>query len=219
MQVEANKVVLKNGLAGLLEQDADSVRAELRAAKAMPKNTAEEKEYRKFAIEIAQKKLDSCKAIKEYYSNGEELVAPDFTALDELFAQEDECEMKLREFNEMLAKARKEKNSDEVKRIKGAIKAVMAEKKTVLKKEKVEMDMHARYGRAAKPYLYAEKLINQQENYTHLEDIEALYDEAKARHEAKLANDRAELERLKAEEDAMTAKLKAEKKAKKAAKK
>ena len=219
MQVEANKVVLKNGLAGLLEQDADSVRAELRAAKAMPKNTAEEKEYRKFAIEIAQKKLDSCKAIKEYYSNGEELVAPDFTALDELFAQEDECEMKLREFNEMLAKARKEKNSDEVKRIKGTIKAVMAEKKTVLKKEKVEMDMHARYGRAAKPYLYAEKLINQQENYTHLEDIEALYDEAKARHEAKLANDRAELERLKAEEDAMTAKLKAEKKAKKAAKK
>ena len=226
MQVEANKVVLKNGLAGLLEQDADSVKEELRAAKAMPKNTAEEKEYRKFAIEIAQKKLDSCKAIKEYYSDGAELTAPDFTTLDALFAQEDECEMKLREFNEMLAEVRKNKSSkdkdevkSETKRIKGEIKAVMAEKKVILKKEKIEMDMHARYGRAAKPYLYAEKLIRQQENYAHLEDIESLYDEAKIRHEAKLANDRAELERLKAEEDAMTAKLKAEKKAKKAAKK
>ncbi len=226
MQVEANKVVLKNGLAGLLEQDVDSIKEELRAAKLMPKNTAEEKEYRKFAIEIAQKKLDSCKAIKEYYSDGAELTAPDFTALDALFAQEDECEMKLREFNEMLAEVRKNKSfkdkdevKSETKRIKGEVKAVMAEKKVILKKEKIEMDMHARYGRAAKPYLYAEKLIRQQENYAHLEDIEALYDEAKIRHEAKLANDRAELERLKAEEDAMTAKLKAEKKAKKAAKK
>lgn len=226
MQVEANKAVLRSGLAGLLEQDAGSIREELRAAKAMLKNTAEEKEYRKFAIEIAQKKLDSCKAIKEYYSNGEELTAPDFTALDALFAQEDECEMKLRELNEMLAEVRKNKSlkdkdevKSETKRIKGEVKAVMAEKKVILKKEKIEMDMHARYGRAAKPYLYAEKLIRQQENYAHLEDIEALYDEAKVRHEAKLANDRAELERLKAEEDAMTAKLKAEKKAKKAAKK
>ena len=95
----------------------------------------------------------------------------------------------------------------------------MAEKKVILKKEKIEMDMHARYGRAAKPYIYAEKLVNQQENYTHLEEIESIYDEAKARHEAKLANDKAELERLKAEEDALTAKLKAEKKAKKEAKK
>lgn len=231
MQVEANRAVLNAGLAGLLEQDLGSVKEELRAAKAMPKSTHEEKEYRKFAIEIAKKKLDSCKAIKEYYSNGETLTAPDFTALDELFDKEDKCEMKLRELNEMLAELRKNKASknkasknkdkikSETKRIKGEIKAVMAEKKLILKKEKIEMDMHARYGRAAKPYLYAEKLISQQENYAHLEDIEALYDDAKIRHEAKLANDRAELERLKAEEDAMTAKLKAEKKAKKAAKK
>lgn len=231
MQVEANRAVLNAGLAGLLEQDLGSVKEELRAAKAMPKSTHEEKEYRKFAIEIAKKKLDSCKAIKEYYSNGETLTAPDFTALDELFDKEDKCEMKLRELNEMLAELRKNKAAknkasknkaeikSETKRIKGEIKAVMAEKKLILKKEKIEMDMHARYGRAAKPYLYAEKLISQQENYAHLEDIEALYDDAKIRHEAKLANDRAELERLKAEEDAMTAKLKAEKKAKKAAKK
>ncbi len=219
MQLEANRAVLDGGLSALLEQDLGSVMKELRQAKAMPKSTHEEREYRKFAIEIAKKRIDSCRAIKEYYSNGEVLSAPDFTTLDELFEREDDCEMKLRELNEMLTEAKKNEDKDEVKRIKGEIKAVLAEKKVILKKEKIEMDMHARYGRAAKPYIYAEKLVSQQENYTHLEEIESIYDEAKARHEAKLANDKAELERLKAEEDALTAKLKAEKKAKKEAKK
>ena len=219
MQLEANRAVLDGGLSALLEQDLGSVKKELRQAKAMPKSTHEEREYRKFAIEIAKKRIDSCRAIKEYYSNGEVLEAPDFTTLDELFEREDACEMKLRELNEMLTEAKKNNDSDEVKRIKGEIKAVLAEKKVILKKEKIEMDMHARYGRAAKPYIYAEKLVSQQENYTHLEEIESIYDEAKARHEAKLANDKAELERLKAEEDALTAKLRAEKKAKKEAKK
>ena len=85
MQLEANRAVLDGGLSALLEQDFGSVKKELRQAKAMPKSTHEEREYRKFAIEIAKKRIDSCRAIKEYYSNGEVLEAPDFTTLDELF--------------------------------------------------------------------------------------------------------------------------------------
>ncbi len=219
MQVQANKKVLENGLQALLGQDINSAKAELASAKAMPKTTAEEKEYRKFAIEIAQKKISSCKAIKEYYSNGEEFAAPDFSVLDNLFDQEDECDVKLREYNELLSAAKKEKNSEEISKLKAELKQISAKRKEILKAEKVEMDMHARFGRAAKPYLYAEKLVKQQENYTHLEDIMALYDDAKMRYEAKLANDKAELERLKAEEKAHAEKIKAEKAAKKLASK
>lgn len=217
MQVEANRKVLAGGLSGLLEQDMRSVKAELKAARAMPKSTKEEKEYRKFAIEIAQKKKASCKAIKEYYSDGKQLVAPDFSKLDELFDKEDACEDKLRELNLKLSEVKKEKG--DVASLKAEIKAVNAEKKAVLKAQKLEMDMHARYGKAAKPYLYAEKLIKQEENYTHLEEIMSLYDDAKARYEAKLAADKAEADRIKAEEAAMDAKIKAEKKAAKEAKK
>ncbi len=218
-QVEANKAVLAKGLSGLLEQDLTSSKEELKAAKQMPKGTDEEKEYRKFAIEIAQKKIASCKAIKEYYSHGEELKAPDFTNLDRLFSDEDACDEKLRELTLKLSDAKKDKNAEEKERLKAEIKKVTAERKNILKAEKIEMDMHARLGRAEKPYLYAEKLVKQQEIYNHLDDVLALYDDAKLRYEAKLAADKAEADRIRAEEEALEAKILAEKKAKKEAKK
>ena len=75
----------------------------------------------------------------------------------------------------------------------------------------------AYFARAAKPYLDAKKIIEQAENYTHLEEIEAIYDEAKVRYEAKLKADAEALAALKAEEDAMKARIREEKAAKKAA--
>ena len=55
---------------------------------------------------------------------------------------------------------------------------------------KKEMDRHAYFNRAAKPYLDAERLINQEKYYQHFGEIEALYDEAKEREaEAKKARD------------------------------
>ena len=53
----------------------------------------------------------------------------------------------------------------------------------------------------------------------HLDEIFALYDEAKARYEAKLTADAEEAERLKAEEKEMTERLKAQKAKEKAEKK
>ena len=81
------------------------------------------------------------------------------------------------------------------------------------------MDKHAYFNRAAKPYLDAEKLITQQEMYSHLDEIIALYDEAKERYEAKLAVDAAEAARLKLEEAEFKKKLIEEKKQEKLAKK
>ncbi len=65
----------------------------------------------------------------------------------------------------------------------------------------------------------AEKLIKQEENYGHFEEIAAMYEDAKLRDEQAKAEAAAAAEKLKQEEAALTAKLKAEKAAKKAAKK
>ena len=94
-----------------------------------------------------------------------------------------------------------------------------AKKAEAKKAAKAEMDKHAYFARAAKPYLDAEKLVKQEENYKHFEDISGMYDEAKARYEAKLAEDEAKALKEKAEAEAYAAQLKAEKAAKKAAKK
>jgi hypothetical protein len=61
------------------------------------------------------------------------------------------------------------------------IKKVEAERADARKFSKEEMDKHAYFNRAAKVYLDAEKLMKQKDNYSHFEEIEKMYDEAKSR--------------------------------------
>ena len=80
-------------------------------------------------------------------------------------------------------------------------------------------DEFANYNRAAKPYIEAKKIITQSENYQKLDEISAIYDAAKLRHEAAVAKAAEEAALKDAEEKAYREKLKAEKAAAKAAKK
>lgn len=192
IQVRANIEVYEAGLPGLLAMNYDELKAELAAAKAMPKANEEEKELRKFKIEIAKKKISAYRAIKKYFLDPATFVQPDYAVLESYFNKEDECDERIDVLVKRVAEISKEPGSaDEVKTIKAEIKAIQKDKKSVQKAQKDEMDKHARFARAAKPYLDAEKLIRQKEDYTHLDDIEAVYDEAKARYEAKLAEDEA----------------------------
>ena len=61
---------------------------------------------------------------------------------------------------------------------------MQGKKKAFKKATNEETDRHAYFNRAAKVYLDAEKLIKQQENYSHLDEIFKMYDEAKQRIEA-----------------------------------
>lgn len=219
IQLKASHAVLSGGLSGLFYADINEIKTELITAKAMPKNTDEDRELRKALIEIAKKKKDSYKAIKKYFPTLEEFVQPDFEILESYFNKEDECDIILKDLYLKQKDAKKEKDKALVAELKAEIKKVELEKKIAQADAKVEMDKHARFSRAAKPYLDAEKLFVQKENYTHLDDIAALYDDAKARYEAKLSGDREEALRKQREKDEMTAKLKAEKAAKKMAKK
>lgn len=69
-------------------------------------------------------------------------------------------------------------------------------------------DMHKL---AARPVIKAKKLLLQAENYTKLEEIESLYEEAKARHEKSIEDARLEAERAEAEKKAHAEKLKTKK--------
>ena len=218
-QIKANEPVLSGGLAGLFNADYDEIKAELANAKALPNTTEGEKELRKCLIEIAQKKKDSYKAIKKHFPTMESFVQPDFEVLDACFNKEDECNAVLKDLYGQKKDAKKAKDNALVKSLTADIKKYEYEKKIAQADAKEEMNKHARFNLAAKPYLDAEKLVSQKENYTHLEELMALYDDAKARYDAQIASDKEETIRKQKEKDEMTAKLKAEKAAKKAAKK
>ena len=77
--------------------------------------------------------------------------------------------------------AKKAKDASKVTELKTEIKKVEADRKDARKFSKEEMDKHAYFNRAAKVYLDAEKLMKQRDNYSHFEEIEKMYDDAKAR--------------------------------------
>ena len=217
-QLNVQQGIYSAGLPGLKLLDMDEIKAELSAAKAMPKGTKEEKDIRKFAIEVARNKKSACKALNKYFAN-EELVKPDFAELEKLFDIEDSCDDKLKALYLELKDGKKAKDSAKTKSIKAEIKAYEAKKSEARKASKAEMDRHAYFARAAKPYLDAEKLIKQEENYQHFEDVAAMYEESKARKEQAEAEAEAKALKEKQEAEAYAAQLKAEKAAKKAAKK
>ena len=181
LAVAENTKVYSAGLNSLLSLDEDAIKAEIAQAKSMSKATEEEKETRKLAIEIAKKKMSSFKEIKKHFANTGALVAPDFESLEVCFNNEDECDDKLKALYLDLQKAKKEKDSQKSKSLKAEIKVMQDKKKACKKATKEETDRHAYFNRAAKVYLDAEKLIKQQENYSHLEEIFNMYDEAKQR--------------------------------------
>lgn len=219
-QLSVYRQVYSAGLHGLWNLSMEEIRAELAAAKAMPATNAHEKELRKFAIEIAKKKKSSRKAIDKYFKDDvSAFKKPEFAVLEGYFNDEDACDDRLKVLYAELHTVKKSGDREQAKSLKNEIAAVQIKRKQARLNSKKEMDRHAYFNRAAKVYLDAEKLIKQEENYGRFEEIAAMYDDAKLRDEQAKAEAAAAAERLKQEEEALTAKLKAEKAAKKAAKK
>lgn len=210
------ETIYKFGLDYVKSIDLDAAKQELKEAKALPKTNEDEKDFREFAVGLARNKIRAYNTVTKYYKN-EALVRPDFTVLDKLYKKEDELNETMKALYLKLEDAKKE-SSALTKEIKAQIKTVKKEKEAVLKEQKAEMDVHARFNQAAKPFLDAEKIFKEKENFTHLEEISAEYEEAKIRVEAERAAQLAEQKRLDEEKAAQKAAIKAEKEAAKAAK-
>ena len=197
-KLEVYREIQAKGLDFINGINLESVRAEVKEAKALPKNTEEQKEFRSFRIEFAKSKLSAKRAYDKYYGSVNAFVKPDMNALTALFDKEDELD-------KAIFDASKEKD-------KATAKELVAKKKQVQKEAKSLMDEFAKFNRAAKPYNDAEKLIAQSENDSRFEEIAAKYDEAKAAAEAEEAEAEA---KAKAREEAEKAELEARKALKK----
>ena len=207
------------GLNGIVSMGIGEAKAELARAKAMPKSTDEEKSMRKAAIEIARNKISAVKAVKKYYSDGKLLEEPDYALLEECYDKEDRLEAELKALNNSIRDIKKSGNKESVAEAKATAKALQAELKETRTQSKKLSDEFANFNRAAKPYNDAKKVLTQSKNYEKLDEISAVYEEAKARHEAALAQKKADADLKIAEEKAYAEKLKAEKAAARAAKK
>lgn len=183
-QVKVYSEILENGLAGIVNANEADLRREIALAKAMPKNTQDEKEHRSFCIELAKKKLSAKKAFDKNYHSLDEFVEPDMAELTAIFDQEDELDAQIFELNTKKTQLRKSGDNESGAKINSLLKNITAKRRKLQKAEKAKMDEFAKFNRAAKPYIDARKLLLQQENYSHFEEIAALYDEAKEKADA-----------------------------------
>lgn len=156
-------------------------RKDLLNAKALPKGTSEEKKFRKNAISVAKDFVYAQKIAKKKFNNN--IIEFDSTIFDKLFGQEDEISAKIEDAYNRLYKANDEKDKDAIAHCKAEIKTLKKDRKAIEKEIKEATTQNSVYNRAARPVIKAQKLLIQAENYAKLEEIESLYEDAKARHE------------------------------------
>lgn len=213
MQLEDARQTANAGYDAIYSYDKSG----LAEAKALPSSTPEEKEYRKEAISRAKDFIDAKKAAAKYYSNN--IVEFDISVFEKLFEREDALDEKLQAAYQKLYKARDEKDKEKISCCMQEVKDIKAQQKELEKEIKKATNDNSLYNRAASPIIKAKKLVIQSENYARFDEIAAMYDEAKIRHEQAQAEAAAEAARIAAEEKAYGEKLRAEKAAKKAEKK
>lgn len=158
------------GLDGFLNVQVPS-KAE---AKAMPKGTQIEKDRRRDAIMLAGKMRSARKTVRKYFPNGIE--AFDSSVFEKLFNEEDQNDLEIRRAVQEIRSAREKKDQAAVAQGKAKLRQLHANGRRIQQSIKEATDRNSIYYRAAQPYLDAQKLLIQQQNYTHLDEILARYD-------------------------------------------
>lgn len=206
LKVEEAQRIYSAGLQGLYSLEIPS----MAQAKKLPKHTQEEKEIRNEAINQIRTLKASRKALAKNYPDGIEKF--DVKIFDRLFAQEDKLDEQIKNEVVKLRAAAKKKDKAAEKKASEKIKALRKKKNQIQKSIKKATDENSAYTRAAKPYIDAEKLLKQKENYLHYEDIKAQYEASKQRREEEISRREAEQEALKAKRKEYTAQIKAQRK-------
>lgn len=207
--------IFAQGLDSIKHIDINECKAAVAKAKALPKNTEEEKEIRAFEIEFAKKKISAKKAYDKYFGTAKMFVEPEMDKLIALFDKEDELENQVNTLVSEREIAKKEGVKEEIASINRKIKAIKAEIKNIQKRQKTLQDDFAEFNRAAKPFTDARKFLIQKENFAHFDEIASLYDEAKKNADEEDRLHALELEKKRSEEKAELEKRKAMKAAKK----
>lgn len=146
-------------------------------------------------IEIARQEKRSKKLLSRYYKNG--IQEFDSSVFDSILSEISVLEKRQSELIDEIKQEKKNKqNTITLRKELSQIKAKTADAKRSLKQARDDFSL---YNRAAKPFLDAKKLLTQQENYLHYEEIKSRYNESKARAEAQREALSLQEERSKAE--------------------
>lgn len=194
------------GLGGLARAD----RSLLERARNMPSSTPLEKEIKRESISLAKRRIKSQKLIAKNYSQG--IKEYDTSIFDGLFAQENEVEEDLETAYKMLFEAQNNNDKVKIRQAKLDIKNLKVTRNAVRRAIKVANNEYSLFRRTTKPYQDAVKLIKQEENYRHFDDIAAMFDEAKARKDESDRLQKEKEDREKAEREAEIKRIKQEKK-------
>lgn len=214
-KVQVSREIFAQGLDGIKKINIEEARKELADARALPKDSTNEKEFRKFEIEIAKNKISARKDYDKFYGTINEFKEPDMAALISLFDKENDIDAEIFDLVKAQTAAKKEDDKEAVTEYKSKVKELQVQKKDVQAQQKVLQDEIAKFNRAAKPYNDAKQLLNQEENYSHFDEIAALYDEAKVKAQQEELEKEKAIEAKRAEAEAELALRKANKKAKK----
>lgn len=207
-KLERAKKVYAAGLSGVLTVD-DGV---LAAAKALPnpKNDALQRQIRKDLIEEAKVLLHGKRTALKHYPDG--VPEYDTSVFKTLFDEADRLDEERRLAFMELSVAREKKDDAQMDEIHARLKRISADKRENDAKLKNENKAYSVWNRSAKAYTDAAKLIAQERDYDRFDEVEALYDDAKARNDAKIAADAEAEKKLNAERAAEKEAMKAAKK-------
>lgn len=150
-EAERAEKVISGGIEGVAKLKT----VDLKAAKALPKNTKAEKTFRSRQIEIARIEESSRKIIEKNYPKG--IQEFDNSVFDKLFEAEEKNDAAIKQ-------AYNEKDKAMAQYLKQQKKQIAFEIKKATKYSSV-------YNRAVKPYLDAQKLLERREQYLHLDEI------------------------------------------------
>lgn len=207
LSLQLAKETYQKGYAAVYDADESAVER----ARALSKNTPAEKLRRKDAIQEAKTALHAKKLANRFYPNGIEEF--DMSRFDTLFAKDDELDLEITDLYQTMRDTKKAKKDDS--EIRALIKQRTAERKEVKKQIAALNKEYSRFSNAAAPFLNARRMVVQAENYQHLDEISAQYEQAKTRLKAAEQAAREQEEQLLAERAAEKARLREEKKNKK----
>ncbi|MCC8073769.1 MAG: MFS transporter [Clostridiales bacterium] len=173
VQVENAQKMVNAGLNGFMNEDTLTIAQ----VKAMPKDTAEQKEQRSEAISNVRNFKTAKKTIAKYFPNG--IKEFDASVFDMLFKLEDENEADLRRISLEIKTKKENNNKSNLDELKKEFKLLKQRKKKVTDEIKKATDENSVYHRAAKPYLDAVKLLAYKENLAHYDEILEKYSSAK----------------------------------------
>ena len=168
-ELEAARAVVAGGIDGLTDYSSQSKRE----IKAMPKSTPEEKEERKASLAAYREIKSAQKAIKKFYPDG--VREFDLSVFDKLFEADEKNENEINSVIERIKSANEHGDKPTVRQLKSELvplRRIRSQIKAEIKKATKQKSI---YNRAAKPYIKAQKLIRQSENYGRYDDIYATY--------------------------------------------